>query len=430
MKIAFFLYRFPVLSETFILNQITGLLRRGHDIGIYAMIPGIEPVIHTDVERYGLSEHTFYYRTAPYRLPENKLIRLVRAMGLLITHVHKKPLPLLRSLNVLKFGRRASSLGVFYEVFPFFQHGVGKYDIVHCHFGPNGSLAALLKDVGALKGKIVTSFHGEAGYIKERRPDGYASLFEIGDLFLPMSEREKDNLIKLGCSEQKIIVHRMGVDTSKFVFSPRRLRDDGRVRVLTVARLVEKKGVEYGIRAVAKVVERDPQVNYRIAGDGPLRSDLECLIDTLNLGDRVQLLGWKRQEEIVELMRETDILLAPSVTSQDGDQEGIPVVLMEALAQGLPVLSTWHSGIPELVRDGESGFLVPERDVDALAERLGHLAGHPEIWAEMGRAGRDYVETYFDINKLNDRLVNLYQFLLDGELPGTVEKTSPRPALD
>jgi len=320
--------------------------------------------------------------------------------------VFRKPMPLLRSLNVFKFGREASSLGIFYKVLPFFETGVDEYDIVHCHFGPNGNLAALLKEVGAITGKIVTAFHGEAGHTEQRRyAKRYDLLFEVGDLILPMSERERRRLIELGCSPQKIAVHRMGVDLSKFVFAPREPRNDGNVHLLTVARLVEKKGVEYAIKAVANVFEKCPYIEYNIAGDGPLRGDLENLIGTLSVGDRVKLLGWRRQEEILELVKGADILLAPSVTSEDGDQEGIPVVLMEALAQGLPVLSTYHSGIPELVQDGKSGFLVPERDVNALAEKLEHLVKHQEIWADMGRAGRAYVERYYNIDKLNDQLV-------------------------
>jgi len=105
--------------------------------------------------------------------------------------------------------------------------------------------------------------------------------------------------------------------------------------------------------------------------------------------------------------------LAPSITSQNGDQEGIPTTLMEAMACGLPVLSTFHSGIPELVQDGQSGFLVPERDVEALAEKLEHLLNHQECWSEMGLAGRKFVEANHDINKLNDRLVEIYEQLLE-----------------
>jgi len=140
------------------------------------------------------------------------------------------------------------------------------------------------------------------------------------------------------------------------------------------------------------------------------------LIERLNIGNKVRLLGWKQQEEIIELMKNTDIVIAPSVVSEDGDEEGIPVVLMEALAQGMPVLSTQHSGIPELVQDGESGFLVPERNVNALAEKLAYLVKHPEIWSAMGQAGREYVEKCYNIDTLNDKLVDLYQHLIDGKL--------------
>ncbi len=418
MKIAFLLYHWPVLSETFIMNQITGLLDRGHEVGIYAKSPGAEPVVHTDIERYRMLERTSYYGASVERLPANRLVRVATAVGQIITQIHKKPVPLLRSLNAFEFGREASSLGIFYKTLPFVKNGADRYDIVHCHFGPNGNLAALLKKVGAIRGKIVTAFHGEAGYTGQKRhARGYDLLFEVGDLMLPMSEREKQNLIELGCSPQKIVVHRMGVDLSKFVFTPRQPRSDGEARLLTVARLVEKKGIEYAIRAVASVLEEYPRIEYNIAGDGPLRGDLENLIAELDVGDRIKLLGWKRQEEVVGLVKRADILLAPSVTSKDGDQEGIPVALMEALAQGLPVLSTYHSGIPELVQDGESGFLVPERDVDALAEKLKHLVKHQEIWARMGRAGREYVERYYNIDRLNDQLVQLYRRLLGGEMP-------------
>ena len=419
MKVAFIVTEFPSLSQTFILNQITGLLDRGHDVTIYAKIHRNQAVIHADVEKYHLLDRTFYYGNSYQAMPANKFLRRVKTMGLVITILHKKPMLLLKVLYVLKFARKATSPCSLYEIATLLSRDIRSYDIVHCHFGPNGNLGALLKDLGAIKGKCITAFHGYdvSTYINEKGDNIYESLFKAGDFFLPISERWKEKLIKLGCEKQRIAVHRMGVDTSRFAFTPRKPGENGKVHMLTVARLVEKKGVQYGIRAVAKVLKKYPHVEYRIAGDGPLRSELQSLIDALNINGHVKLLGWKRQEEIVELMRNAHILLAPSATSKGGDQEGIPVVLMEALSQGLPVLSTQHSGIPELVRDGEFGFLVPERDVNALAEKLEYFIEHPEIWSEMGRAGRDYVARYYDINKLNDQLVNLYQRLLDGGLP-------------
>jgi colanic acid/amylovoran biosynthesis glycosyltransferase len=177
--------------------------------------------------------------------------------------------------------------------------------------------------------------------------------------------------------------------------------------------------VQYGIQAVAKVLKKYPNIEYKIVGDGRLKKTLHGLIADLKVCDNVKLLGWQRQEEVVELLREADILLAPSVTSQSGDSEGIPGAIVEALACGLPVLSTRHSGIPEVIQDGESGLLVPERDTDALTAKLEYLIEHSELWPEMGRKGRAYVEEHYDIDKLNDRLVEIYQRLLAGELPNS-----------
>ena len=125
------------------------------------------------------------------------------------------------------------------------------------------------------------------------------------------------------------------------------------------------------------------------------------------------MLGPKPQHQVIQILNRAHILLAPSVTDKNGDQEGIPVVLMEALAIGLPIVSTQHSGIPELIQDTVTGFLVPERDVEALFDKLKYLVKHPEMWLEMGRHGRNYVQEHYDINKLNDRLVEIYQGLLE-----------------
>jgi colanic acid/amylovoran biosynthesis glycosyltransferase len=198
----------------------------------------------------------------------------------------------------------------------------------------------------------------------------------------------------------------------RFSFSTRKPKTDGKVQLLTVGRLVEKKGLEYAVQAVARALKKYPNLSYKIVGDGPLRDSLASSIKELGLERHINLVGWKKQEEVAVLLQEADLFLSPSVTSQDGDQEGIPATLIEAMARGLPVLSTYHSGIPELVEDGKSGFLVPERDVEALTTKLTYLLDHPECWPEMGYAGRKYVEAHYDLNKLNDRLVQLYQQLL------------------
>jgi colanic acid/amylovoran biosynthesis glycosyltransferase len=267
-----------------------------------------------------------------------------------------------------------------------------------------------LKSAGILRGPLFTTFYGYdvTRYVRQNGPRVYRALFAYADRILCLGRKMRDELIELQCDERKLEVHHLGVDLSRFGFSPRKPKNNGAVEIVTPARLVEKKGLEYAIRAVAKLVAKYPLVQYRIAGDGPLRNHLQHVIDSLKLNSRIHLLGWQTQEQVVELLRNADILLAPSVTAADGDQEGTPTVLIEALAQGLPVITTEHSGIPEIVRDGESGFLVPERDIEALFERTSHLIDHPDLWEVLGRAGRLHVEKHFDINVLNDRLIDLY----------------------
>jgi colanic acid/amylovoran biosynthesis glycosyltransferase len=416
MKIAFFVGQFPSLSQTFILNQITGLLDRGHEVHIYAKKSVAYKEIHNDIIKYNLLDRTFYYEDYDsLKIPGNTVFRSLNAIPFLIRGFYKNPLPLFKSLNFFKYGKEAASLRLLYTSLIFLNRHLDKYDIIHFHFGPNGLLGVLLKDIGVVKGKVITSFYGY-DITMYKYKNKYDDLFERGDLILLLIDSWKKEFLNLGCNEQKIVVHKIGIDTNKIPFSCSDKSRGDRVKLITVARLVEKKGVKYAIQAVGEVIKKYPHIDYCIIGDGPLRNGIQNLINELHLNHNVRIVGWKAQEEVKKLMQDSDILLAPSVVGEDGDQEGTPVVLMEAMAHGLPVLSTQHSGIPELVQDGKSGFLVPERDVQALADRLEYLISHQELWPEMGRVGRAYVERHHDINKLNDRLVILYRKLLDGEV--------------
>ncbi len=408
MKIAFFVGNFPKLSETFVLNQITGLIDRGHDVDIYASIPRNEPTIHLDIRKYHLLNRTYYYP----QIPRNYLLRLLKGIGLLFANFLRDPVLLLRSLNVFKYGKTSVSLRLLYTAIPFL-HKRPDYDVIQCHFGTNGLKSIYLRDIGAIQGKLCTAFHGLdlSGKLQKDGDLLYDELFDRGDLFLPISEYWKRLLIELNCDEKKITVHRMGIDCQKFTFTPRQPSPDGQIRLVSVARLVEKKGIEYGIRAVAKLSQIAHNLKYHIVGDGELRESLESLIQELEVSDTIKLVGWKERKEIIKILNSGHIFLAPSVTSHNGDQEGIPVVLMEAMAMGLPVVSTQHSGIPELVEDRVSGFLVPERDSEALAQKINYLIQHPDIWGQMGKEGRLKVEKFYNIDQLNDRLIEIYQKL-------------------
>jgi colanic acid/amylovoran biosynthesis glycosyltransferase len=404
MKIAFLLSKFPQISETFILSQITGLLDRGHEVDIFAA--QTDSMVQGDITKYRLLDRTYLMHP-----PENKLIRLMDAAQRL-ARIPQGKLSLLRSLNVVKYGKKALTLSMLYAALPFLDKG--PYEVIHCHFGPNGNLGIQLREIGVLKGKIVVTFHGHdvTSYPKTHGRHVYANLFRKADLITINSNFIRNKVKELGCNEDKIIKLPVGLKTSQFIFKKKETDSPAETKILTVGRLVEKKGIAYSIKAVSEVLKTHPNISYSIAGDGPLRKSLGELIVQLGVGSRVKLLGWKTQDEIRQLYAESHIFVLSSVTAQNGDQEGQGLVLQEAQAMGLPVIATLHNGFPDSVRPGKSAFLVPERDICALAERIAYLVDHPEVWPEMGRVGRRFVEEKFDSEKLNDALVGIYQRLL------------------
>lgn len=431
MRVLFFLEEFPSLSETFILAQITGVLDRGQDVQIFAGSRGDEALVHPDVERYGLLGRTSY----PIRLGGRGAIG--RLSGVSEAWRRLGPAATARTLDVLRFGRDAASLRLAAAA-----AGIPSpdgYDVVHCHFGPSGILGEKLRSAGVLRGRLVTTFYGYdvSGFVRRRGARCYRRLFARGDLFLALSETMRTRLIELGCPRQRTRVHHLGVRCREFPFRPRQ-RDEGQpLRLISVARLAEKKGLEYAIRAVARLTALGLDVQLEIIGDGPLRHSLEDLVKDLDLEPQVSLLGWKAQPEVRRHLLEAHILLAPSVTAASGDQEGTPTVLLEAMATGLPIVATRHGGISEQVTDGVHGYLVAERDVDALTASLERLASRPQLCAEMGRHGRQRVEEAFDSDTLNERLVALYRELLDrggaaagpasGLVPPSTRGSGPSP---
>lgn len=412
MKIAFIVGYFPLLSETFVVNQIIGLIARGHEVDIYGTEPIRTDKLHPYVENYHLLARTHYQEY----LPQNYFWRLLTALKLIMTNFHKAPLVILRSLNIFRYGRAAASLKLLYAAIPLLKSK--EYDIIHCQFGTHGITGMRLREIGAIKGKLITSFRGYdiSSFVQVHGEHVYNQLFAKGDYFLANCEYFHKKAIELGCDAQKIVVHTSGVDCDRFPFKERHRPHHSQIRIVTTGRLVEKKGIEYGIRAVAKLAKRYPNIEYKIIGDGELKEHFQQLIEKLQITEKVKLLSWKNQPEIIEILDNSDIFMAPSVTASDGNQDAPVNTLKEAMLMGLPVIGTHHGGIPELVKDGISGFLVPERDAEAIADKITYLIEHPEIWLQMGKAGRAHVEAHYDINKLSDELVEIYQQVMFNNL--------------
>jgi colanic acid/amylovoran biosynthesis glycosyltransferase len=401
MRIAVAVGIFPTVSETFVLNQVTGLIDRGHDVRIFAARAGRPAAVHDEIIRYKLMDRARYSSWLPERQPR----RLLAALPLLTKALFRRRGNGARLLSAARFGFGSTPLELLSDAAAF--HATEPFDVILCHHGPMGARAARLREAGVLSGRVVTVFHGSdvSAYVRRAGSQAYAHLFGTGDLFLPVSDNWRRRLIALGCPAQRITVHRMGVDCRRFAFARRDRRDAEPLRLVTVARLLERKGVDNAIRAVAALVRAGVDVEYTIVGDGPLRGVLGQLIRELALSERVKILGSIAHAGVASILARSHIMVAPSVTAADGDMEGIPVALMEAMASGLPVVSTIHSGIPELIEDGVTGYLVAEGDVHALATRLEYLARRPADWHRVGSAARKFIVQRHDIETLNDQLV-------------------------
>lgn len=407
MRIAFFVDKFPSTSETFILNQITGLLDKGHTVDIYAHYRNRKTKIHPVIKEYKLLNKC-HYLCWEVNDPWYKKIEMFK---LAFFNTIKNPYQMLRYFKCCIKEREFLNLK-YLQAISHFSGKKEKYDILCCHFGQVGMMGVLLKDTKCISGKVITFFHGNdiSQYIDEKGEKIYNYLFENGDLFLPISQYWKEKLIRLGCNPQKIIVHRMGVNPETLKKSINKADNREKITILTVGRLVEKKGIYFGIQAVANLIEKYPQypIEYLIIGNGPLKNSLRLLIKERDVEANVKLLGAKTQDEVKEYLETADIFLAPSITSKKGDKEGIPVSIMEAMAMELPIVTTKHSGIHELVQDSISGFLVNEKDINALEEKILYLIENPDVSRVIGKQGRNFVEENYNINRLNNKLEKIF----------------------
>ena len=411
MRVAWLTALFPVLSEIPFLNQIVGLVERGHRVDIYADGPQSGGPFHADVERLGLQSLTRY----PLRWPAGRLERWRAAARLIGGRHGRERRILLRTLDPTVFWHRAWTLDQLRRTARFLP--VQPYDVCYCAFGMDAPHALRLRRLGALGGALVVAFRGAdtTKYVARRGPRVYARTFREARLLLPVCDFLGRRLVRLGAPAERVVVHRTGIDLRRWPFRERHPAAPGALRLVSVGRLVEKKGIAHVLGAVRLLADRGVAADYRVFGDGPLREPLARLAAGLGIADRVTFEGRQGQETVRQGLDRSDVLVAASVTAADGDEEGIPNVLKEAMAAGMPVVGTRHAGIPELIEDGVSGWLAPERDEGTLAAVLERLAREPERWPAMGRAGRAKVEREYDIGRLNDRLEGMLETLIGSE---------------
>lgn len=302
--------------------------------------------------------------------------------------------------------------------------------LVHAQFGLFGAeIVDVVKKAGV---PLITHFRGQDAYQLSKRffiRLSYRNLFKKGELFLTVSAAMKNHLIGLGCPAEKIKVYYGGIDLAQFPFEPRKFVNEKKYTILMCGRFVEKKGYELGLRAAAAIFASppsplsskagegghlaSPEIFINMIGEGPEEEKLKALAVELGIAAKVKFLGKVGYEEIKKQMSNADLLLAPYRTAKSGDSEGIPNIIKEALAVGLPVVTTDHSGNPELAIDKKTALVARENDLGSLIGKLSEALTDYSQFAKLTKNGRQLVEEKFDLVKQLGMIEDIYEKVLE-----------------
>ncbi len=281
--------------------------------------------------------------------------------------------------------------------------------LLHVYFGHIGvHLLPMLEECPV---PFVVSFHGADAQVDHEQPKHAAAtrrVLDLARLVLVRSESIAARLRDMGCAAEKIRIHRTGIPLDAIPFTQRTAPPDGAWRCVQACRLIEKKGIETTLRAFAQFAKAFPAATLTLAGDGLLLPRISELAAQFGIADRVKTPGFLTQSQLAALLKDAHLFLHPSELGADGNQEGVPNSMLEAMAAGIPPLATFHGGIPEAVEHGTSGILVAERDDAALARELIALANSPERYAAMGAAAAARVAAQFDLRATVQSLEGFY----------------------
>jgi colanic acid/amylovoran biosynthesis glycosyltransferase len=281
--------------------------------------------------------------------------------------------------------------------------------LLHIFFGHIA--VHLLPLVRAWPKPSVVSFHGADVLVDMEKPayrnETRQMLDAVTRVFVRSGSLQRA-VVELGCDQDKIDIVRTGIPLDEFPFREREFPANGGWRFVQASRLIEKKGLATALHAFTAFLAHYPRARLTIAGEGPMLRELKELTRKLKIDDRVALPGFVAPAKLREIYYASHIFLHPSETGSDGNQEGIPNSMLEAMATGLPVFATDHGGIPEAVENGVSGILVPERDHEALSHALLEAVQDRHLLERLARNGANAVAEKFDQRKQIRRLEEIY----------------------
>ncbi len=402
MRIAFFVTYFPKLSEVFLLNQVLALLDRGHDVHLFALSDPVEANIQPGSERL-LDEA----RAHIGRMPRGNLARLALLPDLFAGLPIRESL---RCLNMVRDGTEAVSLRNLFRLDAIKGERL-EFDVAHAQFGNVARQCVMLRELDRLKAPLVTSFRGNdlSKYVRHARPSVYKSVFRESAFCMPVARRWKETLLSLGCPAEKIRPLPSGIPMSKV---PVRSLDgwgEGEFpRIISACRLEKYKGVHLGLEAFRLLLDRFPKARYEIFGDGPERVRLQARANRLGIGGHVTWYGATSHARVMKALAECDLHWFTTLSLEDGRTEGVPNILKETQSAGLPALAFGHPGVDEVLDGGETGVVVPEGDVRALADETAKLAADATNARLMGERARLTSRERFDLGRITDRLEQIY----------------------
>lgn len=410
LNIAFFVAEFPILSETFVIQQVAGLVRAGHKVTVIAGQWGDKACAHETYRQNQLGNCVLPVRVG-IETTQAKTLNLCKFIvrSAFLKQGRKR---LGVAMSAASDGSTASLLDIAaVSTKPVEQQHLGKYDAIIAHFGPAGVRAMHLQQAGLLEGPLAVVFHGSDMSDRAtlaRHMGSYRALFKHATKLLPISCLWQKRLIEWDAQPEKIEVLRMGVNIDRLsMLDPSRPLQTP-LRVLSVARFTEKKGLQYAIEGI---VAAKGAIRYDIIGSGPLEAELKTMAAKAPSDKQIVFLGKQSQQQVFEALEAADIFLLPSVTAAGGDMEGIPVALMEAMAKGVLTLATEHSGIPELITHQLTGLLVRERNSSDIEKQLDELREGKINLSYLRSEARKRIAEEFDNQKLDNQIQRVVQDL-------------------
>ena len=407
MRIAYLLDQYPAISHTFILREVAGLRARGVDVQTLS--------IHRSDPKHLLAQDDVAEYERTYSVRPISPIKLLAVHASALSAAPAEYLrTLLRSLSLARGAPRRSLWQLFYflEAVPVWlvmrQRGLRH---LHAHFtSPAADVALLVAELGGGERNGWTwSFSAHGSDIHETDQRLLAEKVRRAARVVCVSDFGRSQLLTL-IEEQhwpKVVVVRCGLDRTKCVAPQQRTDDAIPLQLLNVGRMVRLKGQAVLLEAVALLRDRGVPIGLTIVGDGPLRNELQQIVDRLELATIVRLVGYVGQDDIADFYAKADVFCLPSF------REGLPVVLLEAMAGGLPVVASGIMGIPELVEPEHNGLLVPPGRADLLAGAIARLAGKPGERRRFGERGRRKVLAEFDLARSAERLDEMFCGIVD-----------------